>query len=98
LQSLQSAGFELASLERFPGFVRAKKYGLAALLEPLADGRLKLFSAPGYLMEDNIAVLVERGGEQQFVWKSREVRATPELLADLKRFEAEIQRALEPPV
>jgi hypothetical protein len=99
LQALVAAGFELVNLARFPGFVCAKKFGCAALLEPLEGGELRQFSAAGYLLEGNIAVLVEKGGEPWFVWKEQQVRATPELLEWIRRLEEELRRALAlPPV
>jgi hypothetical protein len=94
LQAMAAAGFELVALPRFPGFVGAKKYGCAALLEPLEGGGLRQFSGAGYLIEGNIAVLVEKGGEPWFVWKERKVRATPELLESVKHLEEELNRLL----
>ncbi len=97
LQGLAAAGFELVALPRFPGFVGAKKYGCAVLLEPLEGGALRPFSAAGYLIEGNISVLVEKGGEQWFVWKEHKVRATAELLDSVRRLEEELKRLLEAP-
>jgi hypothetical protein len=96
LQALTAAGFELMALPRFPGFVVAKKHGCAVLLEPLDGGALRQFSAAGCLIEDNLAVLVEKGGEPWFVWKEQQVRATPDLLDSLHRLEAELKPLLEP--
>lgn len=97
LQTLLAGGFAPISFPLFPNHVGIEKYGCAGLLEPLADGRFRLAAQPGRVVEGNIAVLVERGGEQWFVWKSQEVRATPARLADLRRFEAELKEALERP-
>lgn len=96
LQALAAAGFELVAFTQFPAFVGVKKNNCAALLEPLADGRLQVFSQPGYLIEGNISVVVEQGGEPWFVWKSQRVRATAELLAALKEFQAELGHLLDP--
>ncbi len=95
LQAMAAGGFELVALPRFPGFVGAKKYGCAVLLEPLEGGGLRPFSAAGYLIEGNISVLVEKGGEQWFVWKEHKVRATPELLESVRRLETELKLLLE---
>ena len=97
LQALAAAGFELINLPRFPGYIGAKKYGCAVLLEPLADGGLRQFTAVGYLIEGNVSVLVEKGGEQWFVWKAQQVRATPELLAAVQQFDADLRALLEGP-
>ncbi|MGH9788810.1 MAG: hypothetical protein ACRD4U_08940 [Candidatus Acidiferrales bacterium] len=95
MQAMAAGGFELVALPRFPGFVGAKKYGCAVLLEPLEGGGLRPFSAAGYLIEGNISVLVEKGGEQWFVWKEHKVRATPELLESVRRLETELKLLLE---
>lgn len=97
LQVLAAEGYELVSLPRFPGFVGAKKYDCAALLEPLEGGGLRQFSAAGYVIEGNISVLVEKGGEQWFVWKEHKVRATPELLDSIQRLEEELKQLLGKP-
>ena len=96
LQRLAATGFELVTLPRFPGYVAAKKYDCAVLLEPLDDGTLRQFTAVGYLIEGNISVLVQKGGEAWFVWKAQQVRATPDLLAAVRKFEADLGAALEP--
>lgn len=97
LQSLAAAGFELVSLPRFPGYVGAKKHDCAVLLEPLDDGGLRQFTAAGYLIEGNISALVQKGGEQWFVWKAQQVRATPALLDAVQQFETELRSLLESP-
>lgn len=100
LHILVSEGFEALSFPLFPTHIGVKKYGCAALLEPVAEGRLWLFAPPGYLVAENISVIVERRGEKWFVWKSEQVRATPERLSTLRRFEEELRGLLEcpPPV
>ena len=95
LQRLLEEGFAPISFPLFPAHVGVQKYGFAALLQPVEAGRFQLAAQPGFLIEGNLAVLVEQGGEQWFVWKSRRVRATPKLLADLGRFREELERALE---
>ena len=95
LQSLLAAGFAPISFPLFPAQAGVQKYGFAALLQPVEAGRFQLAAQPGFLIEGNLAVLVEQGGEQWFVWKSRRVRATATLLADLGRFREELQRGLE---
>ncbi len=97
LQTLAAAGFELVNLPRFPGYVGAKKYDCGVLLEPLDDGGLRQFTAAGYVIEGNISVLVRKGGEEWFVWKAQQVRATPELLAAVQQFESDLRAALEAP-
>ena len=97
LQTLLAGGFTPVSFPLFPNFVGIQKYGCAALLRLVGQGRLELAAQAGYLLEGNISVVVERGGEKWFVWKSLEVRATPERLGRLRRFEEELTELLERP-
>ena len=48
-------------------------------------------------MRHTISVLVEKSGEQWFVWKEHKVRATPDLLESVKRLGAELKGLLEAP-
>lgn len=96
LNDLVSAGFAMVSFPLFPNTVGVRKYDCAALLQPVAGGTWRVAAQPGLLIEGNISVLVERGGEQWFVWKSHQLRATEERLDVLRRFEEELRRRLEP--
>jgi len=97
LRLLAAAGFELVRFQYFEGHIGLRKHGCAALLTPLAGGALKLAAEPAYLVEGHLGALVERGGEQWFVWKSHQVPATPARLAALDEFAAELRALLEPP-
>jgi hypothetical protein len=95
LQRLLEEGFAPVSFPLFPAHVGIQKYGCAAVLEPAGEGRFRIAAQAGLLLDGNISVLVEQGGEQWFVWKSRRVRATAERLGELRRFREELQRELE---
>ena len=94
---LNEQGFELTRFPFFDAHIGAKKCGCAALLQPLPGGRWQVAASPTYVVEGHLSALVERGGEEWFVWKSHQVRATPERLEALRRFEQELQALLEPP-
>lgn len=98
LQLLRREGFELVRFQYFEGHIGVRKYGCGALLKPLAGGELRLAVPPAYLVEGNLSALVERGGEQSFVWKSHEVRASEERLGALRQFAEELRALLEPPL
>ena len=68
----------------------------AALLVPIEGGSLRLLGDACYLIDGNLSVRVTRKGRAIFIWKSREVEATPELLAELGRFSAEVSGLLLP--
>lgn len=94
LQALRARAFELVHFPLFAGYVGVKKGSCAALLEPLPEGRLRVFAPPAYVLDGNLAARVEQGGEEWFVWKSRRVRATEERRAALRRFEEELRTLL----
>lgn len=97
LQGVMAEGFSLIAFPLFPTYIGVQKYGCAALLKPLQAGRFQISAQPGPLIKGNISVLVERGGEEWFVWKSHQLRATKERLGQLRRFEEELRGLLEPP-
>ena len=95
LAKLVEEGFALRSLPAYPRHLRVEKHGCAALLEPTPDGRWKQFSAAGYLVDGQIALLVERNGRQVFAYKSKHVPAEGEPMEKFRRFEQELRSALE---
>ncbi|MFQ5723000.1 MAG: hypothetical protein ACE5G6_00805 [Terriglobia bacterium] len=98
LQALLARGFAPISFPLFPAYIGVQKYGCAALLRPVGQGSFEKAAQPGFLIEGNLSVLVERGREEWFVWKSQQVRATAERLRHLRRFEEELERWLTQPV
>ena len=97
LRLLSQQGFELTHFPFFDAHIGVKKYGCAALLQPLPQGRWQIAASPTYVVEGHLSALVERGGEEWFVWKSHQVRASAELCATLRRFGEELRALLEPP-
>jgi hypothetical protein len=93
LEQLLRAGFTFITFEYYARYVGVRKENFVALLEP-AEGRFRVFSQAGLLIEDGIGMLVERGGRQVFVWKEHTVPATPELLEAYERFRSELHRFL----
>jgi hypothetical protein len=94
LEKLIGQGFVLRNLHTYPRHLRVEKYGCAALLEQTPEGRWKQFSSAGYLLDGQIALLVERGGQQVFAYKSKQVLAEGELLEQFRRFEQELRKAV----
>jgi len=92
---LVTQGFTLRSLPQYPRHLRVEKYNCAALLELTPEGKLKQFSAAGYLVDGQIALLVNRGGQSVFACKGREVLAEGDALKNFRRFERELRAALE---
>ena len=87
-------GFTLRTFPAYERHLGVEKYGCVALLEPTPEGRWKRFSSAGYLLDGQIALLVERAGEKLFVYKSKQIRAEGEPLASFTRFQSELDAIL----
>jgi len=67
----------------------------AALLAPVANAGLRLLAAPTYIVDGNLSVKLKRGKGEVFVWKKREMDATPERLKELESFRRELTSILD---
>ncbi|MHB8733680.1 MAG: hypothetical protein ACYC6M_00110 [Terriglobales bacterium] len=90
---LVARGFQARSFERYPGFLAVVRDGFVALLQPGEEG-LKLFTAAGRLLGDQIGVRVIRGEAVCFQAKGDEVTVDSEMDARYRQFCEELQGAL----
>ena len=67
----------------------------AVLLTPVAKAGLRLLAAPTYIVDGNLSVKLTRGQGEVFVWKKKEIEATPERLNELATFRQELTAILE---
>jgi len=74
-----------------------RKGDCAALLAAVPNGGIKLIAPPSYLVEGNLSVKLKRGSGEVFVWKKKEVEATPEKLGELESFWRELTEILDLP-
>jgi hypothetical protein len=72
------------------------KGNCVALLVPGVDG-LQIMGSPGWRMGEVLGVLTEVNGRKVFQAKSEVVEATPERIAELDAFRAELTALLAPP-
>jgi len=96
LERLVSQGFNLVAFPLYANAVGARKGICAALLDPVANGGFRVFGEPCVLLDGNLSVRITEKGKSWFVWKKQRLEATPERLAELDRFVAELKLALEP--
>jgi len=94
LERFLEAGFRFLTLERMERYLGVEKAGFVSLLDP-SGGKVVQFGQAGYLFPEGLGMLVERGEGKTFVWKSKSVPATPELLAAYQRFKSEVKVLLE---
>jgi hypothetical protein len=96
LQRLHTAGFEIVAFPMYANYVGTRKGNCAALLAPAATGGFAIFGMPAYLLGSNFTVRVQRNGREFFVWKKESLEVTPERLAELDAFAAQLSQALLP--
>ncbi len=93
LQQVYLAGFELKSLDRFPKCIGVVRENCMALLVAGTEG-LQMLGTPGWRIGDALGVLTEVGGKKVFQAKQVIIEATPERLAELSRFRADLEQLL----
>lgn len=93
LQRLYLAGFELQTFDRFPKAVGVLRDNCIAFLVPGAEG-LQVLGNVGWRMGESLGPLVERAGRKVFVHKQETIEATPERIAILERFRADLKALL----
>ena len=93
LQRLYVAGFELQTFDRFPKAVGVLRDNCIAFLVPGPDG-LQILGNVGWRMGESLGPLVERDGQKVFVHKQEILEATPERVAVLERFRADLKALL----
>lgn len=94
LRALVDAGFEPRPFDRYPGFLGIVKDGFCALLQPGAGG-LAVFGSAGLLLDDQFALLIQRGDTHLFKAKHLEQPASPEQLARYHQFRQELKILIE---
>ena len=97
MERLIAAGFRPLAIPPYEGALCMKKGECAAILAPVPNGGLKLLAPPSYLVEGNLSVKLKRDSGEVFVWKKKEVKATPEKLKELESFRRELAELLDMP-
>jgi hypothetical protein len=97
IQRLLEAGFRPIAIPPYESALCMRKGDCAAVLAPVPNAGLKLLAPPSYLVEGNFSVKLKRAQDEVFVWKSREMPATPERLRELEAFRSELLEILELP-
>jgi len=97
MERLIAAGFRPIAIPPYESALCMKKGECAAILAPVPNGGLKLLAPPSYVVEGNLGVKLERDSGEVFVWKKKEVKATPEKLKELESFRRELAELLDMP-
>ena len=96
LDRLRSRGIDIIEFPLYANLVGVRKGNCAALLTPSGSDRFSIQGEPTFLVGGNLSARVVRSDGQYFVRKQEQLEATPERLAELERFAAELAEALLP--
>jgi len=97
LERLFAAGFRPIAIPPYESALCVHRGACAAVLTPVQNGGLRLLAPPTYIIEGNLGVKLKKGSREVFVWKKKEIDATPERLKDLETFRREVAEILSEP-
>jgi hypothetical protein len=90
-----AAGFRPIAIPPYESALCMKKGDCAVVLAAVPGGGLKMLAPPSYLVGGKLGVKLKRGSGEVFVWKEKEIDATPQRLNELESFRQEIASILE---
>lgn len=95
IERLFAAGFRPAIIPPYEKAVCIRRGECAAVLSPTPAGGLQLMAPPSYVIDGNFSVKLKRDHGDVFVWKQKELEATPERVKELEAFRNELSDILE---
>ena len=95
IERLFAAGFRPAIIPPYEKAVCIRRGECAAVLSPAPSGGLRLMAPPSYVIDGNFSVKLKRDSGDVFVWKQKELEATPERVKELETFRNELASILE---
>jgi len=97
LERLFTVGFRPIAIPPYESALCMHREACAVVLAPVDNGGFRVLAPPSYLIDGHFAVKLKRGSGDVFVWKQTELEATPERLAELEKFRADLNEILETP-
>ena len=97
MERLFEAGFRPIAIPPYESALCVRKGNCVAALAPVPNAGLKLLAPASFMIDGNFSVKLKRGSGEVFVWKKKELDATPERLRELELFRNELQEILESP-
>jgi hypothetical protein len=98
LALLGSQRFDVAPAQdgakRTPNAVQIRKYGCAAEIAAAPDGTVEILTRPGWLLNGEIARLLDRGYQKFLKTSKLEIPATAEHLRAIHQFTEELNEAI----
>jgi hypothetical protein len=97
LEHLFVAGFRPIAIPPYENALCVHRGECAAVLAPVENGGLRLLAPATFLVEGNLSVRLKKPLGDAFVWKKKEIPATPERLNQLEEFRVALAAILEMP-
>jgi len=94
LENIAENGFAIVAFPLYASAAGVRKGNCAALLTPILNSGMRLLGEPCWLVNGNLSVGVRKNNIDWYVWKTQEVEATPERLAEVAGFRRELQDLL----
>ena len=91
---LRDHSFDILEAPGVQNRIFVKKYNVSAAVEKNAEGGVKIFAYPGYLISGEIAKLVNRGYQQFLKTTKTEIAATADHLRAMHQFTEELKEAI----
>jgi hypothetical protein len=95
LERLFAAGFRPIAIPPYENALCVHRGEYAAVLAPVENGGLRLLSPVTVMVDGNLSVKLKKASGDVFVWKKKEVPATPQRLKELEDFRAQLLGFLE---
>lgn len=95
MERLFEAGFRPIAIPPYESALCVRKGNCVAALAPVPNAGLKLLAPATFLVDGNFSAKLKRGSGEVFVWKKKELEATPERMRELESFKSELQEILE---
>ena len=80
--------------KRTPNAVQVRKYGCAAEIAAAPDGTVEILARPGWLLNGEIARLLDRGYQKFIKTSKMEIPASADHLRSLHEFSEELNEAI----
>jgi hypothetical protein len=80
--------------KRTPNAVQVRKYGVAAEIAAAPDGSVEILARPGWLLNGEIARLLDRGYQKFLKTSKLEIPASADHLRSLHEFTEELNEAI----
>ena len=94
LERLFEAGFRPIAIPPYESALCVRRRECAALLSAIPNAGLTLLAPPTYIVDGNLSVKLKRRNSEVFVWKKKEIEASPERLRELETFRRELASIL----